>query len=180
MRKSAMRVLACSLAAMVAFSALTPAKTARAESSIPRARAGAESGVLPVLEATEENPLYLTADMAYGREDGKEIIVSGGSWERIVVPKEIGAVRIILDEVEVGELIVESGSSAYVLLREVEAEKVTVEEPKLKEIDWTALKHLLADAQTSGQAIEYYTRVQAENSRYLSSFPRIVTAGKRW
>lgn len=170
-RKSTIRTLAYGLAAVVAFSTLAPAGSARAEGGSKVAEAG-ESNILPGLEEAEENTLYLTADMA----DKGQIIISGGAYDRIVIPKEIGQVKITFDESEVGELIVESGSRASVLLRATTAAKVTVEEPKLKEIDWVELKHLLADEQTSGQAIQYYMRLQEENTRYLNSSPRITTA----
>lgn len=177
MRKTTVRAIACSLAAVVAFSALVPAKTANAQKEVTGAAAKTASfeisenrGGSP--SASEETTLYLTADMA----DKGQIMISGGTYERIVVPKEIGSINITLDKSEVGELVVESGSKASILLRATTAAKVTVEEPKLKEIDWTELKHLLADAATSQQAIEYYTRVQTENEKYLSSSPRITTA----
>lgn len=178
-RKTTVRAIACSLAAVVAFSALVPAKTANAQKEVPVAAAKAagsgtssDAGGGSSLFASEETTLYLTADMA----DKGQIMISGVTYDRIVVPKEIGSVKITFDKSEVGELVVESGSSASILLRATTAAKVTVEEPKLKEIDWTELKHLLADAATSQKAIEYYTQVQKENEKYLSSSPRITTA----
>lgn len=178
MRKTTVRAPACSLAAVVAFSAIVPAKTANAQKEVPGAAAKAagsgtssDTGEGSSLSASDENTLYLTADMA----DKGQIMISGGTYDRIIVPKEIGSIKITFDKSEVGELVVESGSTASILLRATTTEKVTVEEPKLKEIDWTELRQLLVDAATSQQAIEYYTQVQEENARYSRQSPRITT-----
>ncbi len=161
MRKLGLRVLAGSLAVLMTASVLGPATPARAENDLLIAPA-------PIAV----NTLYITEDMV---DSDNEIIISGEKWDRIVVSKEAAAANIYFDEVEVGELVIESGSESVVQLWKVDAGKVTVQEPELKEIDMTGLRVLLAEEETRQQAMDYFMRVQAENEKMLRSAPLIVT-----
>lgn len=163
MKKLGLRVLAGGLAALMAVSVLAPAKVASAENDLLQ--------IAPAPLAAP-NTLYITADMV---DVDNEIIISGEDWDRIVVTKEAAAANIYFDEVEVGELVVESGSSSDIQLWKVDAGKVTVKEPELKEIDMTGLRVLLAEEETRQQAVDYFMRVQAENEKTLRQYPRIIT-----
>lgn len=162
MKKLGLRVLAGGLAAMMTVSVLTPAKMARAENDLLIAPA-------PIAAS---NTLYITADMV---DSDNEIIISGENWERIVVSKEAAAANIYFDAVDVGELVVESGSDSVIQLWDVDVSKVTVKEPELVQVDMKALLGLFADEKTSQQATDYFMKVQAENEKLLRSYPCIVT-----
>ena len=161
MRKLGLRVLAGSLAVLMTASVFGPATPARAESDLLIAPA-------PIAV----NTLYITEDMV---DSDNEVIISGENWDRIVVTKEAAAANIYFDEVEVGELVIESGSESVIQLWKVDAGKVTVQEPELKEIDMTGLRVLLAEEETRQQAMDYFMRVQAENEQMLRSAPLIMT-----
>ncbi|MCH5273136.1 MAG: hypothetical protein J1E35_05635 [Lachnospiraceae bacterium] len=161
MRRLGLRVLAGGLAALMAVSAFAPAKVA-----------SAANDVLTAASPNAVNTLYITADMV---DVDKEIVISGEKWDRIVVTKEAAANDIYFDEVEVGELVVESGSDANVQLWKVAAEQLTVKEPELKEVDPTALKALLTDDETRQYAVDLWAATQAENEKTMRKVPSIVT-----
>ncbi|MGN1084066.1 MAG: hypothetical protein ACI4QX_03625, partial [Lachnospiraceae bacterium] len=95
MKKLGLRVLAGSLAALMVASTFAPVKTA-----------SATSGIVIAPAPTALKTLHITADMV---DDDGEIIISGETWDRVVISKEAAAKEIYLDEVKVGELVVESG-----------------------------------------------------------------------
>lgn len=165
MRRLGLRVLAGGLAALMAVSAFTPVKVASAAT-------GTANDVLAMASPAPANTLYITAEMVDA--DG-EIVISGEKWDRIVVTKEAAAKEIYFDEVEVGELVVESGSDANVQLWKVDAEQLTVKEPELKEVDPTALKSLLADEETRQYAVDLWSSTQTKNEKILQKAPSIIT-----
>lgn len=164
MRKLGLRALAGGLAVMMVASVFAPAQKANAADVLLIAPAPTA--------AASETTLYVTEDMV--DEDG-EIVISGGNYDRVVVSKEAAAKDIYFDQVTVGELVVESGSNSKIQLWEVDAEKVTVQEPELEEITISDLLPLLADAKTQQAAIDLYMTNQAKNKKILNTAPSIVT-----
>ena len=161
MRKLGTRVLAGVMAALVVASGFgTPVA------------ANAEEELLIATAPTSVKTLYITEDMV---DDDGEIVISGEDWDRVVIAKEVDAKDIYFDQVNVGELVVESGSKINVQLWEVDAEKVTVQEPELKALTVTDLLPLLADVETQAEAIALYEKTMAENESTLNKAPSIVT-----
>ncbi len=161
MKKLGLRVLAGSLAALMVASTFAPVKVANAT-----------SGVVDVLNSSALKTLYITEGMVDA--DG-EIVISGETWDRVVISKEAAAKEIYLDEVKVGELVVESGNSANIQLWKVDAEQVTVKEPELVALTVSDLRSLLADPATQQQAMNLYEKAQTQNERILKKTPTIVT-----
>ena len=164
MRKLGLRALAGGLAVMMVASVFAPAQKANAADVLLIAPAPTA--------AASETTLYVTEDMV--DEDG-EIVISGGNYDRVVVSKEAAAKDIYFDQVTVGELVVESGSNSKIQLWEVDAEKVTVQEPELEELTIKDLLPLLSDPETQQTAINLYMENQAKNKKILNTAPSIVT-----
>lgn len=161
MKKFGLRALAGGMAALMVASVFAPASVANA------------ADVLLIAPApTSEKVLYVTEDMV--DEDG-EIVISGGTYDRVVVSKEAAANDIYFDQVEIGDLVVESGSKTNIQLWEVDAEKLTVKEPELENITLSDLRTLLTDDATRQKALDLFVESQAKDARTLKNAPKIVT-----
>ena len=162
MKKFGIRALACSLAVMMVAGLGAPAV------------ASAEEDILLIspAPAKAEKVLHITEDMV--DEDG-EIVISGGTYDRVFVSKEAAAKDIYFDQVTVGELVVEGGNKANVQLWEVEADKLTVQEPELEKLSLFDLLPLLKDPETQQAAIEMYQQSLAKDNYALNVAPTIVT-----
>jgi len=161
MRKFGIRALACSLAVMLVAGLSAPA-VASAEDIL----------LISPAPSKAEKVLHITADMV--DEDG-EIVISGGTYDRIFVSKEAAAKDIYFDQVTVGELVVEGGNKAKIQFWEVDAEKVTVQEPELEKLSLFDLIPLLKDEETRDAAIEMYQKSLERDNYALSVAPTIVT-----
>ncbi len=157
MKKLGLRAVAGGLALLLTASVFAPATPANA------------ADVLLISPAPKT--LVITADMV---DDDGEIVISNEKWDRIIIEKEAAAKDIYFDEVEVGELIVESGNNAQVQLWDVEAEKVTVQEPELDTLKLSDLKGLLADEETRQQALDIYNNVQKNNEKAAKGNAKLV------
>lgn len=162
MKKFGIRALACSLAVMMVAGLGAPAV------------ASAEEDILLISPAPTkvEKVLHITEDMV--DEDG-EIVISGGTYDRVIVSKEAAAKNIYFDQVTVGELVVEGGNKANVQLWEVDAEKLTVQEPELENLSLFDLLPLLQDPETQQTALEMYKQSRAKDNYALNVAPTIVT-----
>ncbi len=161
MRKFGVRALACSLAAALVMTGLATPSVAKAED------------ILLIAPAPESvKTLYITADMV---DCDGEIVISGESWDRIVVSKEAESKDIYFDQVNVKELVVESGSSSNIQLWEVKADTVTVKEPELSELSVKELSSLLADPATQHMAVDLFMKNMEKNAKTEKKAPSIVT-----
>lgn len=160
MRKLGLRAAAGALAAMFVFSAVIPAPSVLA----------AEEVFTTVL--ARENTLVITADMV---DDDDEIVISGEKWDRVVVKKEAAAKDIYLDEVEIGELVVESGNKATVQLWKTDINRLTVSEPELEELKVSDLLPHLTNRETQQAIMDLYFKVQNNNALLRCYTPQIVT-----
>ena len=161
MRKFGVRALACSLAAALVMTGLATPSVAKAED------------ILLIAPAPESvKTLYITADMV---DCDGEIVISGESWDRIVVSKEAESKDIYFDQVNVKELVVESGSSSNIQLWEVKADTVTVKEPELSELSVKELSSLLADPATQHMALELFIKSIEEKQKFQQKAPSVVT-----
>ncbi len=160
MRKFSIRALACSLAAVLVAGLAAPAV------------ASADVLLISPAPSKAENVLHITADMV---DDDGEIVISGGNYDRVFVSKEAAAKDIYFDQVTVGELVVEGGNKANVQLWEVDAEKVTVQEPQLEKLSLLDLLPLLKDPETQDAAIAMYQQSLAKDNYALGVAPTIVT-----
>ncbi len=163
MRKLGVRALACSLAVMMV-----------AGMAVPAAASAADKDLLVTAAPNSVKTLYITADMVDA--DG-EIVISGEDWDRIVITKEAAAKDIYLDQVNVGELVVESGSPVNIQIWEAKVTKLTVKEPELADLAMDALLPLLADEETQNIVLDLYEKNQAKKEQALSKAPTIVTMG---
>lgn len=162
MKKFGIRALACSLAVMMVAGLGAPAVASAAEDIL----------LISPAPKKAEKVLHITEDMV--DEDG-EIVISGGAYDRVIVSKEAAAKDIYFDQVTVGELVVEGGNKANVQLWEVDAEKVTVQEPELEKLSLFDLLPLLKDPETKNAAIEMYQKSLEKDNYALSVAPTIVT-----
>lgn len=162
MKRFGLRALAGTLATLMVVSAFAPAKAASAADDI----------ILIAPNPNALKTLYITEDMV--DEDG-EIVISGGSYDRVVVAKEVAAKDIYFDQVTVGEMVVESGGESRIQLWEVDAEQVTVQEPELEALSFTDLKDLLADEETRAAALQMYLESHAKDEKTKKTAPTIVT-----
>lgn len=110
-------------------------------------------------------------------DDDGELVISGETWDRIVIPKEIDLKGIYFDESTIGEVVVESGSKSDIQFWDAEVGAVMVMEPELSVPDLKELLPLLADVETSAKAITYYENAMAENERIRNIAPSISTMG---
>lgn len=163
MRKLGVRALACSLAVMMV-----------AGMAVPAVASAADKDLLVTAAPNSVKTLYITADMVDA--DG-EIVISGEDWDRIVITKEAAAKDIYLDQVNVGELVVESGSPVNIQIWEAKVTKLTVKEPELADLAMDALLPLLADEETQNIVLDLYEKNQAKKEQALSKAPTIVTMG---
>lgn len=158
MKKLGLRAVAGSLAVLMVASVFAPATTANAADVLVTAKA--------------PKTLVITADMV---DDDGEIVISNENWDRIIVENDVVAKDIYFDGVEVGELVVESGSKSKVQLWEVEAEQVTVQEPEFNEISLKDILPLLADKETQQAALNMYLENKAANEAAAKLVPTVVT-----
>lgn len=159
MRKLGVRALACGLAALLVAGVGAPA-VANAED------------VLLVAAPDSAKTLYITEDMV--DSDG-EVVISGEDWDRVVIAKEAAAKDIYFDQVTIGELVVESGSSSRIQLWEVDADKLTVKEPELPVLSLSELRPLLTDPETQKIALDMYIASVNAIKTVQAKGPSIVT-----
>ena len=157
MKKLGLRAVAGGLAVLMAVAGFAPASASAADM---------------LITAKAPKTLVITADMV---DDDGEIVISGEKWDRIIVEKEAAAKDIYFDGVEVGELVVESGSESNIQLWEVAAQQVTVKEPELVELDINEIRTLYADKETKAQAFDLYLKSREDNKKTLTKAPSIVT-----
>jgi len=157
MKKLGLRAVAGGLAVLMAVAGFAPASASAADK---------------LITAKAPKTLVITADMV---DDDGEIVISNEDWERIIVGKEVDAKNIYFDGVEVGELVVESGSESNIQLWEVAAQQVTVKEPELVELDINEIRTLYADKETKAQAFDLYLKSREDNKKTLTKAPSIVT-----
>ena len=162
MKRFGLRALAGTLATLMVVSAFAPAKAANAADDI----------LLIAPNPNALKTLYITEDMV--DEDG-EIVISGGSYDRVVVSKEVAAKDIYFDQVTVGEMVVESGGESRIQLWEVDAEQVTVQEPELEALSLLDIKDLLKDEETRDVALQMYKESKEKDAKTKKAAPKIVT-----
>jgi len=162
MKRFGLRALAGMLATLMVVSAFAPAKAASAADDI----------LLIAPNPNALKTLYITEDMV--DEDG-EIVISGGSYDRVVVAKEVAAKDIYFDQVTVGEMVVESGGESRIQLWEVDAEQVTVQEPELEALSLLDIKDLLKDEETRDVALQMYKESKEKDAKTKKAAPKIVT-----
>lgn len=159
MRKLGLRAVAGSLAALLTVTTVAPAPMALASEMMTAVMA-------PV------STLVITADMV---DDDGEIVISGETWDRIIVQKDAEAADIYFDETRIGNLVVESGNDANIQIWKADIQTVTVKEPELKKISTEDLLALLANKETQQGVIELYRKQEAENAKAANRVPTIVT-----
>ncbi len=162
MKRFGLRALAGTLATLMVVSAFAPAKAASAADDI----------LLIAPNPNALKTLYITEDMV--DEDG-EIVISGGSYDRVVVAKEVAAKDIYFDQVTVGEMVVESGGESRIQLWEVDAEQVTVQEPEFEALSLLDIKDLLKDEETRDIALQMYKESKEKDAKTKKAAPKIVT-----
>ena len=124
---------------------------------------------------TLKETFYLTADMV--SENGT-IVVEEGEWQKIVIPKELQAKKIILKNVSVKELEMESGTDCVLEVKGSTIGNVVVSAPKIETMGQKEINELLASGKTSTEVADLYRTYQKEKEKIESLVPTIVTDEK--
>ena len=87
--------------------------------------------------------------------------------------RKLGQIQIYFDQVNVGELIVESGCDTNIQLWEIAAESVLVKEPELKAVDIIEILPQIKDESLQQSIIDLFLKNKEMNNRMLSVGPKI-------
>lgn len=120
--------------------------------------------------ATGEKVLTVTPDMT--GENG--ILTVSGTWDRIIVPKEIDASTIRFKEVKAGSVEIESGLSGKIELVSGSIGALTVLPAKLTTMTVTDVINMIKETNDTQAAMDLYFETRNKNDAYLSKRPTIV------
>lgn len=126
-------------------------------------------GVTPAL-AKEEKILVVTSDMV----DAGGNVVIAGEWNRIEVPKEVGATRILFKGVTAGVVEIESGTKGVIELVSGDIGEISVVPAKLENMQIADFLELLKDPETAQLAIKQYEESKARDEKTLNTRPTLV------
>ena len=116
--------------------------------------------------------LYLTTDMV--SENGT-IIVKEGTWQRLVIPKELEAKQIILKDSSITQLVVESGTDCILKVQESTIAGMVVLAPQMEVIGVKEITELLKAGKSGFEVAKLYSNYQAEKVKYEGNYPTIIT-----
>ena len=119
----------------------------------------------------QEKVLTVTSAMT----NANGILTVTGTWDRIIIPKEITASTILLKDVQAGSVEIESGLSGKVELASGSVGELTVVPAKLTQMTVNDLCDLIAETKDSTAAVNLYLEIQEQNNTYLSRRPTVVT-----
>lgn len=119
----------------------------------------------------QEKVLTVTQDMV--AENG--VLTITGEWDRIEVPKEIEASRVVFKEVKTGCVEIESGNKSKIEMNSGEFGEVAVVPAKVEEMTVQELAELIRLTKDSGTAVAMYKGQKKQNDAYLKARPTVVT-----
>lgn len=105
----------------------------------------------PVIQYTEGDVLTLTQDMV--NKDGIATL-ENGIYNKIIIPADIDASKIVLNRMFADLLVVEGGVERTVVLLDGEIDKVVLENASVEEVDY---KKLVEDGMELEEALKLYS-----------------------
>lgn len=121
--------------------------------------------------ATEGNVLIVTQDMV--NKNG--VLFISGEWDRIEVPKEIQASRIVFRGVKTKCVEIESGNKSKVEMTSGEFGEVVIVPAKVEEMTVQELAELIRLTEDSASVIAKYREQKAKNDAYRNTRPTLIT-----
>ena len=123
--------------------------------------------------ADNEDTLYLDDSMV--QENGS-IVITETDCDSIILPKELNAEKVLLQNVSVKELIVESGNDTMVSISGGAIIEMTVIAPQLEEITYEDIRRMTEEGMDPAEAAEAYVAYLNQAETYAKLRPSIVLA----
>ncbi len=123
-------------------------------------------------ELTDGTVLYLTADMV--SEKGT-ITVKEGTWQRLIIPKELEAKQIIVKDSSITELVMESGAEYVLKMQKSTVAEMLVLAPQMEVMSYKEITELLKAGKSGSEVAKLYSNYQVEKTKYEGNYPTIIT-----
>ncbi len=154
---------------------------------LPATTTHAEGQSMAVHIHEEENALYVsdeelaagsvllgTADML--DEDGI-FVVKGGSYDRVIVPRSIGAVKVVLQKVTAEALVLESGTACEFEVDGCNISGMKIVSPTLEVVGYEEIVAMLAEGVSATEVAEIYQNYLEEKKAVEATVPQITVKG---
>lgn len=161
MRKQSLRAVACIMAALMVLTTFGGTITAHAASEPT------------VLSETSSQEKTLTVTQSMVDPDG--ILIISGTWNRIIVPKEINVSTIFFKEIQVDVVEIESGLKSQIVMMSGTADEITVVPSKAKTMTIQELCDLIKEGNDPVAVLEQYYETKNKHDEYLNNRPTITT-----
>lgn len=130
------------------------------------------------LEVSEEDiasgrVLYVTAGMVAANGT---LVIAEGSWDKIVITKEVAAEKITLTGITAAELVVESGTKCEVAVTNATVGNLSIVKPQLEEVGYVEICKMLDSGMDASKVVEIY-RNYLETKAALDDKAVTITAG---
>lgn len=167
MKRFGLKAIAAALALTMVASLGVPATAKAAEEKLVTAASPKKGTVLEVTQSMVDS-------------DG-ELVLSGESFDVVVIPNDIEVTRLYLDDCVIGELSIESGNNPEIQVWDTQIKDVTVVPAELVDENAALVEYVeFMLAQEDQEAIDvsgYMKEIVAKNAALSAKAPSIVLKG---
>ena len=129
-----------------------------------------------LLIATKSDKIIsLTQDMV--NENGF-VVIEQGVWEYILIPKGLEVKKIVLKEVQINQLLLESGTDYIVEVEDSDVVKLSILEPELEVVDYKKISQMLQEGIEASVVAQLYRDYLAQKQNFAKVYPKLVTKGE--